>query len=143
MALTFHPNPGTILMCDFSSGFKAPEMVKKRPVVVISPKRKRDSGLCTVVAISTVTPAPTESWHHQILRPSMPQTSRFQSNDSWIKGDMIYRVGFDRLELIKIGKDQQTGKRLYFKQVLGREQMKSVYSCVLHALNLGQLPQYL
>ena len=60
MALTFHPKPGTILMCDFSAGFKAPEMVKVRPVIVVSPKRKHCSGLCTVVAISTVTPTTIE-----------------------------------------------------------------------------------
>lgn len=143
MALTFHPKPGTILMCDFSSGFKTPEMVKVRPVVVVSPKRKHCSGLCTVVAISTVTPTTIENWHYQIPKASMPQTQRFQANDSWVKGDMIYRVGFDRLDLIKIGKEPGTGKRLYFKQGLGREQMKSIYSCVLHSLNLGHLPQHL
>lgn len=41
MALRFHPKPGTILMCDFDTGFQVPEMVKKRPVIVLSPKRKR------------------------------------------------------------------------------------------------------
>lgn len=143
MALTFHPGPGTILMCDFSSGFKAPEMVKTRPVIVISPKRKRCSKLCTVVAISTVPPTRVENWHYLIPKASMPQIQRFQVNDSWLKGDMIYRVSFERLDLIRIGKDRDTGKRLYFKQGLGREQMRSVYSCVLHSLNLSHLPPHL
>jgi mRNA interferase MazF len=143
VAINFHPEPGTILMCDFTSGFKEPEMVKKRPIVVISPNRKRYSGLCTVLAISSVPPEPIENWHYQIPKTSMPQIKMFEAKDSWIKGDMIYRVAFDRLELIKIGKDQSTGKRIYFKQRLGREQMHSIYSCVLHSLNLNHLPQYL
>ena len=41
-------------MCDFDTGFKAPEMVKKRPVVVISPRRRRSSAqFYTVVPLST------------------------------------------------------------------------------------------
>ncbi|MBD2857453.1 type II toxin-antitoxin system PemK/MazF family toxin [Spongiibacter sp. KMU-158] len=143
MSLTFHPKPGTVLMCDFSVGFTAPEMVKIRPVVVISPKRKRCSGLCTVVAISTVSPSAVENWHYQIPKTCMPSAQRFQINDSWVKGDMIYRVSFSRLNLIKLGKEPNSGKRLYFKQTLDQHQMKQIYSCVLHALNLGHLPQYL
>ena len=38
MALKYPPRPGTLWMCDFDTGFKPPEMVKKRPVVVISPR---------------------------------------------------------------------------------------------------------
>lgn len=143
MALTFHPEPGTILMCDFSAGFKEPEMVKKRPVVVVSPRLKRCSGLCTVVAISTVPPEIIENWHYQLPTASMPNTPKFQEKDSWIKGDMVYRVAFDRLNLIKTGKDYQTGKRIYFKQRLGRQQMKDVYGCLLHSVNLGHLSQHL
>lgn len=143
MALTFHPNPGTILMCNFDTGFQVPEMTKSRPVIVISPKRKRCSSLCTVVAISTQTPDPIDNWHYQIPKASMPNTPFFQANDSWIKGDMIYRVSFARLDLIKMGKDRATGKRIYFQQTLGRGQMKSIYSCVLNALNLEALTQHL
>ncbi len=141
MALTFHPNPGTILMCNFETGFQVPEMVKKRPVIVISPKRKNCSGLCTVVAISTQPPETVDDRHYLLPKASMPP--KFQIKDSWVKGDMIYRVGFQRLDLINIGKDRVTGKRLYFKQVLGKEQMKNIYSCTLNSLNLGKLTQYL
>lgn len=143
MALTFHPQPGTILMCDFSSGFKPPEMVKRRPVVVISPKMKRCSGLCTVVALSTVQPSPLENWHYQLPLGSLPQKGQFQAKDSWVKGDMVYRVSFDRLNLIQIGKEPGTGKRQYFKQRLGRGQMQRVYACLLHGLNLGHLEPHL
>jgi hypothetical protein len=57
---------------------------------------------------------------------------------------MIYTVGFHRLDLIQLGKrDPQTGKRLYFTQQLGREQMQAIFSCVLHGLHLGHLAQHL
>lgn len=143
MALQFHPKPGTILMCDFSAGFTEPEMVKKRPVLVISPKMKKCSGLCTVVAISTVKPEPIEKWHYQLPKASMPHAKLFQKNDSWIKGDMIYRVGFHRLDLIKLDREPGTGKRAYFRQSLGRDQMAAVYACVLHSLNLSHLQQHI
>ncbi|WP_210210156.1 type II toxin-antitoxin system PemK/MazF family toxin [Rhodopseudomonas palustris] len=58
MTLKFHPEPGTILICDYSTGFKAPEMVKKRPVVTVSPRLKRRDGLVTVVPLSTSRPEP-------------------------------------------------------------------------------------
>lgn len=110
---------------------------------MISPKMKRCSGLCTVVAISTVMPDPWENWHYKLPMGSMPLKGQFQAKDSWVKGDMVYRVSFDRLDLIQIGKEPGTGRRQYFKQRLGREQMQCVYACLLHALNLGHLEQHL
>ena len=83
-------------------------------------------------------------YHYQIPKNSMPQLGRFQEKGTWLKGDMIYTVGFHRLDLIMLGKrDPRTGKRLYFNNRLGRDQMKEIYSCVLHGLNLGQLSQHL
>jgi len=51
MALKYHPDPGDILICNFAVGFKEPEMVKSRPCVVLSPRLRRRSGLCTVVSL--------------------------------------------------------------------------------------------
>lgn len=49
MPITFHPKPGQILFCDFSSGFKEPEMIKnKRPVIVLSGPIKGRSNLVTI-----------------------------------------------------------------------------------------------
>ena len=58
MALKFHPKPGTILVCDFRQGFRAPEMIKRRPVVVVSPRLRNRTDLCTVVPLSTIEPRP-------------------------------------------------------------------------------------
>ena len=35
MTLPYFPRRGEVLICDFDSGFLPPEMVKKRPVVVV------------------------------------------------------------------------------------------------------------
>lgn len=59
MAITFHPSPGQILLCDFSTGFKETEMVKnKRPVIVISGAIADRSDLVTIAPLSTVQPKP-------------------------------------------------------------------------------------
>lgn len=144
MAVLFHPKPGQILLCDFSKGFKEPEMVKpSRPVVVLSGPIKGRSNLVTVLALSTVEPESLQDYHYKIPKASMPQLGRFQTKDTWVKGDMIYTVGFHRLDLIKLNKRDGNGKRIYFKQKLGRDQMKAVYGCMLHGLNLGVLTKHL
>jgi mRNA interferase MazF len=35
MPIQYNPNKGQALMCDFSEGFKEPEMVKERAVIVL------------------------------------------------------------------------------------------------------------
>ena len=52
------------------------------------------------------------------------------SNGIWVKADMIYSIGFHRLDLIRIGKDRQ-GTRIYRMDTISAEQMKQVKSCVL------------
>lgn len=144
MPITFHPSPGQILLCDFSIGFKEPEMVKKkRPVIVLSGSIKGRARLVTVVPLSTVAPEPPQLYHYKIPKSSMPMIGRLQENDSWVKGDMLYTVAFHRLDLIQLGKKGFNEKREYYKNKLGREQMKAIYTCVLHGLNLPHLGQYL
>jgi mRNA interferase MazF len=67
----------------------------------------------------------------------------FQNNDSWVKGDMLYTVGFHRLDRVRLGKRHSDGKRKYFDNKLGKDQMKLIYQCVMHGLNLGKLAAYL
>lgn len=145
MAITFHPSAGQILLCDFSDGFRAPEMVKsERPVLVLTPAIKGRANLVTILALSTSCPSPIMPYHYKLPKASMPQLGRFQEKDTWVKADMIYTVGFHRLDLIRLGKrDVNTGKRLYYRKKLGREQMTEIYKCMLHGLNLGQLGKHL
>ncbi|MBI4005480.1 MAG: type II toxin-antitoxin system PemK/MazF family toxin [Gammaproteobacteria bacterium] len=145
MAIEFHPKPGQILLCDFSQGFKTPEMVKSnRPVIVITPALKYRSGLVTVVPLSTVKPEPIMSYHYRVPRNCLPQTRIFQEKDNWVKGDLIYTVGFHRLNLVRLGaRDKNTGKRHYFKRRLDDNTMKEIYKCILHGINLGHLSVHL
>ncbi len=145
MAIKFHPSAGLLLLCDFSEGFKKPEMVKShRPVIVVTPPFTGRSELVTILALSTSAPEIIMPYHYKLPKASMPQLGRFQEKETWVKGDMIYTVGFHRLDLIKLGKrDPNTRKRLYFRQKLGRAQMTEVYKCMLHGLNLGQLGEHL
>lgn len=145
MPITIHPKVGQILLCDFSSGFKEPEMVKSgRPVVVLSPAMQGRPNLVTVVALSTEPPAPVMPYHMELPRGVLPQLGRFQERPSWVKGDMVYAVGFHRLDLIQLGKrDRQTGKRVYFTRRLGRERMRQIYGCVMHGLKLGHLAPHI
>lgn len=142
MSISYHPKVGQILMCDFSRGFKPPEMIKKRPVVVLAvPTRKQN--VVTVVALSSTPPNPKENFHFFIDKKYLPKINFFmRTSGSWCKGNMIYSVAFHRLDLIKIDKDIN-GKRIYFTQCLGRDAMQEIYSCVLCALNLGNLKNYL
>ncbi len=98
MPITFTPQPGTVLMCDFSSGFVAPEMNKVRHVVVVSPRRRRNAGCCIVVPISTVAPNPVEGYHLRI--PANKYSCFKKDTDVWAKGDMVAHVSFQRLDRV-------------------------------------------
>jgi mRNA interferase MazF len=135
--LKFHPEPGTILICDYSTGFRLPEMVKRRPVVTISPRLKRREGLVTVVPLSTTEPKPVCDHHCKIgIKPALPHP--FDSDEMWVKADMVATVGFERLDLVRTGRDQE-GKRKYLQIKLEPDVLKIVYQCVLHGIGLGHL----
>ena len=59
MPISFPVAPGTVLLCDYSSGFRPPEMAKRRPSVVISLRLPHRNGLCTVVPLSGSSPRET------------------------------------------------------------------------------------
>ena len=141
MAITFHPAPGTILFCDFSTGFKEPEMIKRRPVVVVSKSTQGRGDLVTILPLSTAVPEPVRDFHYLVPKRSLPMIGDFQKSDSWVKGDMICTVGFHRLDMVALGRVE--GKRTYYKQRLGREQMSEIYQCMLHGVGFGNLCKYI
>ena len=138
--LKFHPEPGTILICNFD-GFKEPEMVKARPVVVVSPRLKRRHGLLTVAPLSTLEPEPCMGYHCRVeLLQPLPEP--FTRTVMWVKADMIYNVGFHRLGLVRTGRDS-TGKRKYLTPKLSRETMVQIQTCMLVGLGMQQLTIHL
>ena len=75
-------------------------MVKRRPVVVVSPYQLNKQRLCTVVPFSTVEPESVEDHHHPLTDQRYPFIHPTKA--TWVKCDMLYRVSFDRLDRIKI-----------------------------------------
>lgn len=141
MPIHEHPEKGSILLCDFTNGFKNPEMDKLRPVIVLSPKIKARPHLCTVVSLSTTAPDKEMPYHAQIdINPPLPK--KYDSKGLWIKGDMVNAVGFHRLDFIRIGKDL-TGKRIYYYKTISEEQLKLVKACVLRGMGLQNLTKHL
>lgn len=142
MAIREHPSTGTILTCDFDQGFKEPEMVKRRPVIVVSPQISWRPGLCTVVPLSTTPPEPKRPYHCKLtLHPPLPPP--WDGAEVWVKGDMIVSAGFHRLDLIRLGRDENGSKRRYRMNILSREQLTEVRGCILHSLGLFSLTRHL
>ncbi|WP_436029654.1 type II toxin-antitoxin system PemK/MazF family toxin [Caulobacter sp. LjRoot300] len=116
-------------------------MVKRRPVIVISPKILARPGLCTVVSLSTTAPTPPQSYNCQIdIRPELPDWMR--SDGVWVKGDMISSVAFHRLDFIRLGKAAD-GRRQYYYSRINREDISRVRACVLHGIGLAHLTKHL
>src|SRR5690554_4905370 len=114
MPLPFSPSPGLIVICDFQ-GLREPEIVKRRPAIVVSPRSRRSGGLCTVVPCSTTAPIP-ELAHHFPLRIDPPLPNPYPEPELWVKCDMIYTVSLERLNLPWT--KNENGKRQYVQQYL-------------------------
>jgi mRNA interferase MazF len=126
--LTFHPGRGTIVICDFSLGFRPPEMVKVRPVVVISPRR-RTTQLATVVPLSSVPPLPVQPWHYQLPPGAYPPTR----HAIWAKCDVVVTVGLARLDRVKA---KIAGRRVYRTFQLAEADLAAILAGVRSALGL-------
>ncbi len=136
MALNnFHPKQGHYLTCDFERGFVAPEILKVRPVIVIS---KTDSHgnhrrLCTVVAVSTTPPNPVMPWHHRLSFNPHPTPSEMPA---WVKCDMIYTVSYARLD--KPHTKSNRDGRIYHSIRIPTDDLQSILDCVMRYISRGR-----
>lgn len=133
MTLSSHPLPGTILRVDLSEGFTTPEMVKRRPAIVLSPPIRGRQRLCTIVPLSTTAPTRIER-HHLKLRLDPPLPAPYGNPEMWVKGDIVLTVAFHRLRLLFAGHEQ--GQRVYDMRVLDPETLDKVKHCVRAGLGL-------
>ena len=113
-------------MCDFR-GHEIPEIVKKRPVVVITPCLPHRDGLATVVPLSTTPPEFDVDY--------VVKLDGYYGNDNlkpvqYAKCDLICAVSFKRLDRIKVG------YRKYIAPTLSNEDLEKVLNGVRRALNL-------
>jgi len=137
MPLKYHPKTGTIVICDYNTGFAPPEMTKRRLAIVVSPQFKKRNNLCTVVPFSTTPPNPVMPYHY-LLHLSQTLPPPYNSAEQWVKADMLATVSFSRLSLPSSGKGVG-GNRQYIKQVVTGHDYKSIQRCILNAIGLNHL----
>ena len=141
MALQYHPKQGAVVLVQFDKAFKEPEMVKTRPCVVISKEMKFRPNLLTVVPLSTTPPKPVMPWHAEVdLGLELPP--RWASRTCWVKGDMVYSIGFHRADLFRLGRAAD-GRRIYQTAALTNDKLCMVQACVLQGIGLPHLTKHL
>ena len=125
MAIKYPVGPGTILLCDYSKGgFRPPEMVKRRPAIVVSPRLPYRDELCTVVPVSGDPNAHPSYYEVQLLfNPPLPHP--FSYEYGWAKCDMLATVSFERLDLFHTERDQY-GRRKYLHPKLPGKDLERV-----------------
>src|SRR5688572_16212373 len=121
MPISFPVAPGSILFCDYTTGFRAPEMVKRRPVVVISPRLPHREQLCTVVPLSTTPPSRVVDYQCGLTLAS-PLPAPFGVVRCWAKADMLATVALNRLDLFRTARDPITSRRRFLHPKVTPEQ---------------------
>ena len=96
-----------ILICDFDQVARGAEMVKRRPVVVVTRHDRHRRQLCVVVPLSTTAPSPVEAWHHPL--PHLQVTGRTAKTPLWAKFDMLCAVSMVRLNKSPIRRPGRAG----------------------------------
>jgi uncharacterized protein YifN (PemK superfamily) len=132
MPLQHQPKRRTVLFCDFR-GFIAPEIIKRRPVVVVA-VHKRNARLVTVVPLSTTPPNIVETHHYRLKRNPLPGAVA----ETWAKCDMIAVVSVERLDLVRTPRDA-SGRRRYLPLEVDQEEFDAIRRGVVSALGLGSL----
>ena len=134
MALHFVPEPGTVLLCDYDLGrssVDAQEMTKVRPVVVLSPRRRAESGPYLIVPFSTQAPSSPSGVHYRI--PAGTYAFLTRHADSWAKGEFVSSVGELRLDRLR-------RNRSYLSPRLRDADLRAIRMCVIRALGALPLP---
>ena len=135
MPIRFLQPPGTLLLCDYGlGGFIAPEMVKRRPAIVISPRLPHRDNLCAVVPLSTSEPDQPVAYAVRLdLTGVLP--APFARPVCWAKCDMLATVSLARLDLFRTGRDH-TGKRRYLTPKLSPVDFARVLAGIFQGLGL-------
>lgn len=139
MALSYYPSPGEIVLCNYDTGFKAPEMVKLRPVVIVSPRLRKRGDLVAVVPLSTTDPDPVDT-HHCKITLAAPLPKPFDALEMWAKCDMVATVALSRLDRFK---DRSGGVRRYRTGKVATAQLIEIRKSILCGLGLSSLTIHL
>lgn len=136
MPISFPVARGTIVLCDYNSGFREPEMVKRRPAVVISHRLPHRDGLCSVVPLSTTPPPKSDLSYVCTLTLSPALPTPFDAVQMWVKADMLATVALSRLDLFRTGRDT-SGRRKYIQPRVSAEDMERIERCICCALGMA------
>lgn len=129
-----YPDQRDVWMCDFD-GYVAPEIVKERRVIIVSP-RNDGARLALVVPVSTTPPRVVRPVHVRL--PGERTYPCFSgAPEVWVKGDLIAHVRFDRLSRVRAGGREIRTVRIH------PTHFKQVQAAVLRSLALGRLAVYL
>ena len=138
--IRYHPQQGTIVICDFK-GLSEPEMTKRRPAILLTPPMKGRHDLCAVVPLSGTAPNRVKPYHFKIhTNPPLPEP--YTNTTHWVKGDMVYTMGLNRMFLPLLEKEGD-GTRKYDIRVIDEDDLIKIKACVLHGLGMGELTGYL
>lgn len=125
---------------NFEPGFVAPEMVKRRLAIVLSPAIQSRVGVCTVVPLSTTRPNPVMPFHYEFTIPfEMPKD--WGNIARWVKGDMVTTVGWHRIDLLRLPKSR-VGRRRYQTEAIEADDFLRVRRCVLHGMGFSALTKH-
>jgi uncharacterized protein YifN (PemK superfamily) len=95
---------------------------------------KTRPNLVTVVPLSTTPPNPIAPYHCEIdINVELPD--RWSAKRCWVKGDMIYSLGFDRVDLFCLDKTPD-GRRIYQTETVSRDTLLTVQRCVMAGLGI-------
>lgn len=134
MPIQFEQKPGAILLCDYAlGGFRPPEMVKRRPVVVVSSRKRQPTGLLTVVPLSTTAPERAEA-HHCLITLETPLPG-YPALQCWVKADMVGTVAFARLDMFRTERGPN-GTRKYLALRISDAQLEEIRACLRAVLGL-------
>ncbi|MDF1685055.1 MAG: type II toxin-antitoxin system PemK/MazF family toxin [Legionellaceae bacterium] len=146
MAISYRPKVGEILECNFGQfrtlhtgdfdlrhfdGRIPPEMVKRRPVVVLNGKL---GGGCLVVPISSSQDLGgiNQRIHVHIEPELFPATDFYDVRDRWVKAELIQAVSVQRLfKLIDNG--------VRFDHYFPREKVEQIQRAVVRSVSASTL----
>ncbi len=116
MTIPFFPRAGEVLMCDFK-GFVPPEMVKVRPVIVVSPRLPYRADIAAIVPISLTAPKHDLPFCFKLSKNYHPE--ELDELPCWAKADMVMNIGTYRLNGFKVGRRKWEYPRLSAADLAG------------------------
>lgn len=120
--ISFVPERGHILICDFDMGNVPPEMRKKRRVLVVSLRSHNRARRCVVVPFSATEP-------NDMMAAYPAGSYRSLSVPTWAICNAVAHVSFARLDRVRVGRE-------FVAEIVGAADMERVVRGLRHALGM-------